>query len=87
MCLYQLGVENLGHETSGRKALQAEAQSKGRCEATEEGMGAGHGLGLGGWLGWGDSAQGGLVSNKRPFGSQLNLVLPSLGDAAIRYPL
>lgn len=30
-----------------RKTLQAEAQSKGRCEATTEGMGAGHGLGRG----------------------------------------
>ena len=31
-----------------RKTPRPEGLSKGRCEATEEGMGAGHGLGLGG---------------------------------------
>lgn len=35
-----------------RKVLKPEGLSKGRCEATEEGMGAGHGLGLGGGLGF-----------------------------------
>ena len=48
-----------------RKALQAEAQSKGRCEATTEGMGAGHGLGLGGG-GLGLAGWGGFSSQVAP---------------------
>lgn len=46
-----------------RKTPRPEGLSKGRCEATEEGMGAGHGLGLGGCrLGGADGRQfGGAV--------------------------